>query len=575
MRNILLIFGVCLVVVLLAIYYPQKSDALNANHNCLPDCHDLHAGGSNQLLKMAVVEDLCLSCHGPAGTATKKAAVHTNVVGSTYDPFAMSCRDCHDPHDSQLNWLGGTNLMMVGSDQDGTGLAKITTPNSGVREVAFTSRGIDAGQASLHSFADDDEDGNTYWDGVCETCHTQTYHQNDGNPIPVHHVGETCTDCHPHADSFWPTQGSCLDCHNTTRDNDDGPPTRRAVESEFSQAGHHVGSAVTDNDCKVCHYEAVDSSYHKNNQIDLRDPDDGGVGTLISFTSFSRDTTTDVLESDITNIQNNFCMKCHDAGGATATFNADDGANALEPFSTGSPVPDVHGQFNTGNSYHHAVRGAGTNPYSIPSATNGSNITMESPWNQDTTHDQITCFDCHGVPDGTGAVTIIGHGSSNQRMLRDPIDLDTMETTTDYRNLPSGMGATVETFCVECHKAAVYVSSSDPESVGSKYEYHGLGQNQHRAGGGNELGCMGCHGGVVDFSGISGNGTARGNIHGGTYTWGSNSWASGSSTEHFMVGGFISGWKLNTSAGNNGCGGGDCNHPGNLKRLEPGQEYTN
>jgi hypothetical protein len=572
MKKLLAVSGVCALVVFLAVYYPQKSDALNVNHNCTPDCHNLHAGGSDQLLKISVVEDLCLSCHGPGGTATRKAVIHTNDAGSPYD-FSMSCRDCHDPHDNQLNWLGGTNLMMVGSDQDGTGLAKITTPNSGIREVAFTSRGTDEGQASLHSFADNDEDSNSYWDGVCETCHTLTYHQNDGNPIPVHHTGETCTVCHPHADGFLPTAGSCLDCHDSVKDNGDGPPIRRAVSAEFSQPGHHVGSAVTDNDCRVCHYEAVDSAYHKNNQIDLRDPDSGEVATLISFASFSRDTTTDVLESDVTNIQDNFCMKCHDAGGATATYNADDGANALQPFSTGSTVPDVLGPFSTGNSYHHAVRGAGSNPYCVPSATNGSNITMVAPWNQDATHDQITCFDCHGVPDGTGVLAVIGHGSSNQRMLRDPIDLDTMEAAATEGDLAAGTGAAVETFCTECHKTTVYVSSSDPESAGSIFEFHGAGQMQHGASMGNELGCMGCHGGIVDFSGLTGNGFARGNIHGGIYTWESDSWASGSSTEHFIVGGWNSGWAANTSTGNNGCGGGDCNHPG--KMGKPGKEYTN
>ena len=89
------------------------------------------------------------------------------------------------------------------------------------------------------------------------------------------------------------------------------------------------------------------------------------------------------------------------------------------------------------------------------------------------------------------------------------------------------------------------------------------------------MGCMGCHGGVRDASGIGGNGSAIGNIHGGGYSWGSGSWASGSSTEFFMVGGWNSGWKLNTSSGKNGCGGGTCNHPGRVSKSTPGKEYTN
>ena len=64
---------------------------------------------------------------------------------------------------------------------------------------------------------------------------------------------------------------------------------------------------------------------------------------------------------------------------------------------------------------------AGTNPYCVPSGTNGNVVTMQPPWNQDATHDQITCFDCHSdiVTDPDGTLDLISvHGGSNQRMLR-------------------------------------------------------------------------------------------------------------------------------------------------------------
>jgi hypothetical protein len=227
----------------------------------------------------------------------------------------------------------------------------------------------------------------------------------------------------------------------------------------------------------------------------------------------------------------------------------------------------VYGQFDTANSFHHAVRGAGSNPYTIPSASNGNNITMELPWNQDSTHDVISCFDCHEAT---------GHGGQYQRMIRDPIDFDTMETTTVPSNLPAGMGATVETFCTSCHKASVYVSSNDPESVGSIFEYHGAGQNQHRAAGGNELGCMGCHGGIVNFGDqpqgggpYYDNAAARGNIHGGNFDWSTTTSFATGPTEHFMLGGWIGGWQISGASGE--CSGGDCNHGGTKKA---GQDYT-
>lgn len=543
----------------------HKTDALNPNHQCV-SCHVTHEASGPNLNNAASAEDVCLTCHGPAGIATKKASVHTNKSGSIYAPFTMTCRDCHDAHDSMSNYLSGTNMVMVGSDVDGSGFARISTPNSGIREVVFESRGINAGNPSLHSFADNDEDSNSYWDGICETCHTQTYHRNSGVPIPVHHVGETCTTCHPHEDGFLATAGGCSDCHGSPQDNGDGPPTRRTVVSEFTSTSHHVaGGTVTDDDCGVCHYEAVDSSYHMNNQIDLRDPDDGTDSTLISFSQFSRNTNSDVLESWATDVQSYFCLHCHDADGATATnFSGD----PLQPFSSPDrDVPDTAAQFSTSNTFHHAVLGAGDNPYCIPSASNGNNITMEPPWNQDATHDLISCFDCHIAG---------GHGGSNQRMLRFAIDFDTMETVASKTDLPLGMGATVDSFCTLCHKASVYVSATDSEAAGSMYEYHGASQNQHGSAGGNKLSCMGCHAGIVNLGDpVPDNGSARGNIHGRSFTWPTGSFAAGSSTDHFMLGGFIGGWDTGTDKQGNPiglCSGGDCSHKGSSTKN--GQSYS-
>lgn len=289
------------------------------------------------------------------------------------------------------------------------------------------------------------------------------------------------------------------------------------------------------------------TTYHWNNAVDLRDPDTGGA--ITSFAQFSRDTASSTLETWVTNVQNNLCLKCHDADGATASnFSGD----PMRPFSSGArDVPNVYAQFDTANAYHHAVRGTVGNPFC-------NSATLEAPWDSGGPH-VISCFDCHGTS---------GHGGSNQRMLRTSIDLDTMEATIDKASLPAGMGLTVETFCTLCHKSTEYVDGS----ANSKFEYHGGNMSQH-SGASNELGCLGCHGGIVNLSEVT-NGAARGNLHGGNYTWPSGTWSVGASSQFFMVGGWISGWKPNTSAGNNGCGGGSCNHPGSTKRNEPGKEYT-
>ncbi len=86
------------------------------------------------------------------------------------------------------------------------------------------------------------------------------------------------------------------------------------------------------------------------------------------------------------------------------------------------------------------------------------------------------------------------------------------------------------------------------------------------AAGGNELGCMGCHAGIVDFGPpAADNGALRGNLHGDSFIWGTGSFANGGTTEHFILGGWISGW--NTDATNGYCRGGDCNHTNSSKNY--------
>jgi len=521
---LLLGFGFVFIIAILAviIYWPGSTEALNPDHGNCSICHSIHNSPGQSLTNDAVVEVLCLSCHGPAGTATKKAEVHKNKDGSSYS-FFMTCPDCHDPHDHRGNWLGGTNLAQVGKKLDATGNAMIPTPNSGDRYVVFVSRGTDAGGPSLHSFADNDEDINTYYDGACETCHTLVLnHRNNSSGNHSHYTGTNCIVCHAHDGFFHGAGGGCIGCHSSPKG------SRRAVAGEFALTSHHVlGGAVTDDDCGVCHYEAQGA--HADGNVDLLDPDTGG--RLTPFVAFSRNTASDSLESWVTDVQDNLCLKCHDADGATATnFSGD----PMQPFSSADRVvPNVFARFATSNDYHHAVRGAGNNTYC-------NSNTMELPWCQGD-HDVISCFDCHEAG---------GHGSSNQRMLRTAVDFDAMEAGT----LSAALGSAVQTFCGRCHKSSVYVNGS----AGSRFESHRV--NKHSSTSNNPLGCMGCHAGTVDLSGLSTtNGATRGNIHGGSYTWTSNSPTNGTVTDHFILGGYISGWTAGV------CYAGTCSHTGSPK----------
>lgn len=192
-----------------AVAVAASSNVLSFETHQCSYCHTLHGGsGGPALLNAADVEVLCQTCHGAAGTSTMKAEVHKETRRSSYPAFWVTCIECHVPHSSLLNWLGGQNIRLTGVDAEGTGIASVISPTGeGVRYMAFESRGSDAGQPSLHSFADGDEDGNGYYDGACETCHTQTGHHRNNDDFPgeadhTHKLARTCTVCHGHDNFF-------------------------------------------------------------------------------------------------------------------------------------------------------------------------------------------------------------------------------------------------------------------------------------------------------------------------------------------------------------------------------------
>jgi predicted CXXCH cytochrome family protein len=196
-KRFLIPIAIAASAVFLLLVLPEGAESLIPEHDC-SFCHNIHgASGFGALLKNEVVETLCLTCHGPGGTSTLKADVHSNDSPTSYPAFSFTCTDCHDSHSNRTNWLGGTNIKLVHP--------KISTPNSGVLNAVFESRGDDAGEPTLHSFADNDQDQNGEYDGICEVCHTLTkHHRNNPDGGHKHHTGETCTRCHEHVDNFIP-----------------------------------------------------------------------------------------------------------------------------------------------------------------------------------------------------------------------------------------------------------------------------------------------------------------------------------------------------------------------------------
>jgi hypothetical protein len=516
------------------------------------DCHS-HSGAGYFVPSGTNQQSLCESCHNPSGQASTMTNVALHVVNGT---TVVDCGMCHEVHNNPGD-ITSYNAHTLTTTQN---MAFIRADVSKYVPGGLTNAVFQSTNDYAYAAA------SSPWNGVCQACHTNTVrHTNDNSSDNDHHIGENCMTCHSHAGGFAPVgdvgDKSCLDagCHGGTA------LARRHITPEFDLISRHAnGAAVTDEDCAVCHYEAVEPTAHINGKIDLRDPDSGNP--ITGFTAFSRANDDDFSDEPwIANVQNNFCLKCHDADGASSTNVWATGGSARQPFASNTKdALDVASQLSLANEFYHPMVGIATG-----NNTECNPTTMVAPWNQDSTsdHDQISCFDCHGAN---------GHGGANQRMLRNAVDFDAIAPITAETGLPAGAGIAIETLCSRCHNSAVYVTAT---VTASKFEYHGQDQSQHRAGdptGGNELGCMGCHAGTASIGDAPkggganyANGAGPGNIHGGSYDWSSTTSFAAGPTDVFMLGGFIGGWQINGSNGE--CSGGGCNH-GGVSRS--GKSYT-
>ena len=394
-------------------------------HEC-SFCHVVHAAPGPTLGVLSDVETICLTCHGPAGTSALKATVHSND-GET---FSVSCFECHTPHSNVANEQGGTNIKLIGRILDGDPWAKISTPSSGIRSVVFQSRGTDATPPgpSTYSFADDDEDADGTWDGVCEVCHTTTtHHYNLGpDPTPKHHVGKDCTACHGHDDRFMPSGGSCQDCHGSPQDNGDGVPVggRRAVVGEFSLFSHHLNGDLTDGDCTACH----DMSQHQQGRVRL----------------FEADIPTNIVEllGDPMTQQAEaaklapFCLSCHDS----------DGAGGNPPFSTGGMAPVIDATAWASSSHQVQTTCFGDGIFGCHSTGHGSyKKSLLAPFDSAPTSPDFAeeeegfCYNCHdGSPASTDLETEFAKGVNGADIFHHPLG-----------NSEQAAGRLVE--CVDCH----------------------------------------------------------------------------------------------------------------------------
>ena len=274
-----------LIAAAMALLASTPAEALLEKHDCT-FCHSLHGGTSSFVPDNSPtnLEVLCLGCHLTAIDGTDPDSITTDPVqphrtgeasgGAGFmGAYYVTCSNCHAVHDNQPNWraghsdtadgndgsppptgwVEGINAKMIGrEDPDGeTPYAIIQTREAdfdkngipdrgaavtvncddtflndcfvqGKRHVIFENFDPDSSGASIHGFADNNEDGvddttaigiasnvsdsginYSQWDSVCQICHSQTANHNvaDGRGL-THNSGRACTVCHEHGFCF-------------------------------------------------------------------------------------------------------------------------------------------------------------------------------------------------------------------------------------------------------------------------------------------------------------------------------------------------------------------------------------
>ncbi|UCD62521.1 MAG: cytochrome c3 family protein, partial [Candidatus Zixiibacteriota bacterium] len=502
---------------------------------------------------------LCLKCHridGPPGMDDTSRSIayyydrsvnpgstggHGVSTGGGYvaSGARLPCYDCHNPHGSAgYGGLGGNAYLLSDQRPGWFGLTDIRNDSVQVRRFCLgchpsSDGGGGAGPVegltlpplpstvTAHALAATNH---------CYDCHGRDYSTPTSNNVHNPSPGGDCTACHASPKGL-----------------------RRAVVGEFALSAHHViavgdSGSVTNNDCGVCHMEGsaltgeMNGSYHANGLVELRDPDNGQP--LGGFVSFTRDLNSAVLEPWVVEVQNSFCLRCHDAGGALSVEARVPGGTSLTPFSDQNAVViDVNSQFDPLNAVYHPVRAPGDNAYTVPGSVNNFTPTLLPPFNQTAAHDLISCFDCHETS---------GHGSGNSGMLyvetyfREPVP-GTL--------FPDGQ----RQFCVRCHNEQYYVI--DPTGV-SRFENHDRRAHTNPGGSGrNGQSCRGCHAGIYDNDEVPtcDNGAGIGNIHGSNYTYTACAATPGQTPPAFLFGGYLKGWEQ-VSPTENQCYA-NCHHP--------------
>lgn len=409
--------------------------AQTPNHNC-SFCHNLHGGSYAALSDYAVVEDLCLSCHGDGGPATvdrdgTQVSVPQNGYAIHDGPKHSSptgCWSCHN-HEGEA----GANLAMVP--------AQLETPNSGTRSVVFTA------YTGTNSFGD----GDSTYDGVCQVCHTATTYHLNTSLGAAHDVGTDCRACHTHSGGFQGA-GSCVSCHSAGGAGTTGPNSRRDVMVEFGYTSHHMGvTADTTAACQSCH----DQSNHKGGSVILFVQ--GGSSVTLSGDPLTNATAAAEAEA--------VCLSCHDETRPTDPFGdgidpplaatAAEWGAASHPGTGGATCFDCHASGH-GSRKQGLLRGPGDYTTAANATTN-----YEA--------EEGFCFTCH-TNGGAASTDIDAQFATPINWASDPWGENSVANFNDRHDVQheasSVSGAKIE--CVNCHNphldtsAQPYLADPDP-----------------------------------------------------------------------------------------------------------------
>jgi predicted CxxxxCH...CXXCH cytochrome family protein len=341
------------------------------------DCHAYHGG--DLIVFGALQEAACKSCHNPTGQAPAMVDITNHVVDGGL--ITLDCGSCHDPHGPHET----TDVHPGG--QTAANLALIRSDSSkywpGALEPALF-------QQQPQHFAFDE--GDTPWNGVCQTCHTQLlYHTADGSGDHAHAIGIDCLACHDHLDGFLPNS-SCTTCHGTAP-NSPAPPVSTTGSSDPGDVavGAHTshltdGTMRTAIGCDECHIVPTDPGDTGHIDVFPAEIDWGPLATVDNpGPSWNHGTET---------CTNTYCHGATLAGGTNKTpvWTLVNGTQAACGTCHGNPPPPPH----TGNSDCHMCHAGTVDGAGDIDVANGEHIDGLLQFAGG------ACDTCHGAPPASG-----------------------------------------------------------------------------------------------------------------------------------------------------------------------------